>query len=70
MVKHDKVTSDSKLGCWASWWGNVGQVALEGGFERHALRGTALDIDATHHFIFGATAPSPERHVWYEGSWR
>lgn len=45
------------LGAGLLGGGNVGQVALEGGFERHALRGTALDIDATHHFIFGAAAP-------------
>lgn len=36
---------------------NVDQVALKRGFERHALRGTALDIDATHHFIFGTARP-------------
>ena len=36
---------------------SVGQVALESGLERHAFRSAALDIDATHHFVFGAACP-------------
>src|SRR5690554_3548357 len=37
--------------------GDISQVALEGGLERHALRGAALDIDTAHHFVFGAACP-------------
>lgn len=47
---------------------NVGQVALERYFQRHALRTAALDVQTSRSHLRHAVI-NPRRHAWYERFW-